>query len=372
MAPVHYHQGAFPPTERLDRRRLEDSLAWASLSLGRYDNALVKMPNSKMLLSVFARREADFSSRIEGTQVSMEQVMRFEAGEKPDTLHQLEDIEDVINYQRAADLARTLLANQSLSLDITLEIHRALLSGARGQNMNPGAFRANQNWIGTRGGTILDARYVPVRIDRMYDALDNWLTYTLHDPSFPLLKVAILHAEFEAIHPFSDGNGRLGRILVPLMMWKYGLISEPLFNISAQLERARDKYFECLLAVSRDDDWTGWCEFFLKIVNSQAGDDLAKMQKVTSLYDDMKIRIAEIGRSKYGIHILDGIFSRPIFTTSSIVSETGVPVRAARRILGRFKDHEVLTELKPGTGQNPSVFLFTDLLRIAEGKATPE
>ncbi|MDD9957171.1 MAG: Fic family protein [Anaerolineaceae bacterium] len=372
MTPVHYRQGAFPPTERLDWQRLAPALASASLALGRYDNALVEMPNSNLLLSVFARREADFSSRIEGTQVSMEQVMRFEAGEIPGTSREREDIEEVINYQRATDLARKLLANQALSLEIILEVHQILLSGTRGQNRNPGSFRANQNWIGTRGGTIHDARYIPVRIGRMYEALDTWLSYTLNDPSVPLVKVALMHAEFEAIHPFGDGNGRLGRMLIPLMMWQYGLISEPLFNVSAYLESMREEYIDRLQAVSGDDDWTGWCKFFLQTVTSQAGEDLAKMRKVTSLYDGLKIRIAEIGRSKYGIAILDGIFSRPIFTTSSIVVETRVPVRAARRILGRFRDHEILKELKPGTGQSPSVFLFTDLLEIAEGKAAPQ
>lgn len=372
MPPVHYRQGAFPPTERLDWRRLAPAVASASLALGRYDNGLAEMPNSNLLLSVFARREADYSSRIEGTQVSMEQVMRFEAGEIPDTPRQREDIEEVINYQRAAELARKLLAGQSLSLDVILETHRVLLSGARGQSSNPGSFRAVQNWIGTRGGTIHDARYVPVRVARMHDALDTWLSYTLEDPSIPLIKVALMHAEFEAIHPFGDGNGRLGRILIPLVMWKYGLLSEPLFNVSAYLESMREEYIDRLEAVSGEDDWTGWCEFFLQTVNSQARNDLAKMQEVTSLYNNMKGRIVEIGRSKYGIHILDGIFSRPIFTTSSIVADTGVPVRAVRRILGRFRDHRILNELKPGAGQTPSVFLFTDLLRIAEGRIAAE
>ena len=366
MVPVHYHQGAFPPTERLDWQRLASTLSSASLMLGGYKNALADVPNSSVLLSIMTRQEAVSSSRIEGTQATVEEVLRYEAGQDPATKRHEDDIQEVINYRRALQQARELLANQTLSQDFILDVHRTLLSGARGQDKNPGAFRAIQNWIGPPGSTIHDARYVPVRISRMYDALDTWLSYTLSDPSVPLVKVALMHAEFEAIHPFSDGNGRLGRILIPLMMWQYGLIPEPLFNVSVHLESLRDEYIERLQAVSRDDDWTGWCEFFLKVVETQASNDLAKMRSIRNLYDRMKHQITEVGRSKYGIHILDGIFNRPIFTTSSLVDETEIPVRAARRILERLTDSGILTEVRPGRGQNPSVFLFTELLRVVE------
>ena len=368
MAAVHYHQGAFPPTERLDWQRLAPSLSSASLALGRFANSLADVPNSSVLLSIMTRQEAEYSSRIEGTQATVEDVLRFEAGQEPESLHLREDIREVINYRDALQQARELLEHHSLSQDIILELHRTLLSGTRGQDKNPGAFRAIDNFIGKPGSTKHDASYVPGQlISRMYDALDTWLSYTLSDPSVPLLKVALMHAEFEAIHPFSDGNGRLGRILIPLMMWQYGLIPEPLDLTSVSTLRSlRDEYIERLQAVSRDDDWTGWCEFFFKVVETQASNDLAKMRSIRNLYDQMKHQITEVGRSKYGIHILDGIFNRPIFTTSSLVDETGIPVRAARRILERLTDSGILTEVRPGRGQNPSVFLFTELLRVVE------
>ncbi len=369
MAPVHYHQGGFPPTERLDWQRLAPALSSASLALGRFANSLADVPNSSVLLSIMTRQEAVSSSRIEGTQASMVEVMRYEVGQEPSSRRQVDDIQEVINYQKALYQARELLEQQKLSHNVILDVHQTLLSGARGRDKNPGAFRAIDNFIGKPGSTILDARYVPVPFSRMYDALDTWLSYTLSDPSIPLIKVALLHAEFEAIHPFSDGNGRLGRILIPLMMWQYGLIPEPLFNVSVHLESMREEYIDRLEAISSDDDWTGWCEFFLRAIETQATMDLRIMRLVWALYNNMKLRITEVGRSKYGIHILDGIFSRPIFTTSSIVVETGVPVRAARRILGRLRDHEILAEVKPGAGQIPSVFLFTELLDIAEGRS---
>ncbi len=369
MAPVHYHQGAFPPTDRLDWQRLAPALSSASLALGSFKNSLAEVPNSSVLLSIMTRQEAVSSSRIEGTQASMAEVMRYEVGQEPTSRRQEDDIQEVINYQKALYKAQVLLEKHALSPDVILDVHRTLLSGARGRDKNPGAFRAIDNFIGKPGSTIYDARYVPVRYSRMYDALDTWLSFTLHDPAIPIVKVALMHAEFEAIHPFSDGNGRLGRILIPLMMWQYGLIPEPLFNVSVHLESMRDDYIDRLEAVSSDDDWTGWCEFFLRAIEMQANTDLKILRMVWTLYNKMKFRVTEIGRSKYGIHILDGIFSRPIFTTSSIVAETGVPVRAARRILGRLRDNEILTELKPGAGQIPSVFLFTELLDIAEGRS---
>ncbi|MCY4022010.1 MAG: Fic family protein [Anaerolineaceae bacterium] len=365
MAPVHYHQGGFPPTERLDWQRLAPALADASLALGHYANALRAMPNSDVLLSIMTRQEAVYSSSIEGTQATVEDVLLYEAGHIPESTRLREDIREVINYQAALQQAGELLAEQSLSMDALLEVHQTLLSGVRGQDRNPGAFRANQNWIGVGGGTILDARYVPPGVNRMHEALMAWLDYTLQDSTSPLVRVAIMHAEFEAIHPFSDGNGRLGRILIPLMMWNYGLISKPLFNASVRLEALRAQYMERLLAASRDDDWTGWSVFFMQVVREQACKDLEKMQKTRDLYDRLKTRITEIGRSKYGIHVLDGVFKRPIFTTSDLVDETIVPVRAAQRILERLVDNGILTEVRSGKGQSPSAYQFSEFLRIA-------
>ena len=364
MAAVHYHQGGFPPNERLCWNRLTPKVAEASLALGRYAYALESAPGL-VLFPIFTRLEAADSSRIEGTQANVKDVLLYEAGQQPDSPIHRDDISEVINYQVALEQARTFLSDQPLSQEIILELHRTLLSGARGRDKNPGAFRAIQNWIGPPTGTIHDARYVPVAIHKLHDAIDTWLSFTLHDPTIPLVKIALMHAEFEAIHPFSDGNGRLGRILIPLMMWQFGLISEPIFNISASLESTRDEYIDRLEAVSRDDDWTGWCEFFLQTVTTQASRDLTKMQAALSLYNRMKLRVTDVGKSKYGIQILDGIFARPIFTTSDLVTGTEVPVRAAQRILTRFKD--ILSEVSIGRGQNPSVFLFTELLSIAEG-----
>ncbi len=370
---VYYHQGGFPPNERLDWRQLAPTLTQTALALGHYANTLGTVPNARVLLSLLTRMEAERSSRIEGTMATVEDVLRYETGEKPASPQLEEDVREVINYQLALVQGQELLIGQQLSQEIMLKIHRKLLSGTRGRDKNPGALRATQNWIVNSGNTNLDAIYEPVSYSRLHETLDNWLDFTLNDETSPLLKVALTHAEFEAIHPFSDGNGRLGRILVPLQMWQSGLIPEPLFNIGVRLEVVKDEYYERLLAVSRDDDWTGWCVFFLKAVEAQAREDLAPMQKTKDLYDSMIRQIDEVRRSKYGIQLLDGIFNRPYFTIRLLAADTDTPEWATRRIVEKMVESDTLVELHPGKGRTPSRYLFTGLWDIIrKGRAALE
>ncbi len=368
MAPVHYQQGAFPPDGRLKWEKLAPLQEKASHALGRYAGALDAIPNKSVLLSPLIREEAVLSSRIEGTQASVEDVMRYEAGQEPASKRQEDDIQEIVNYRRALQQAQELLENQPLSNQVLLEVHSTLLAGARGVNATPGSFRVGQNWIGPKDCLIVDATFIPVHPDRLLRYMDTLVNYALQDVTIPLMKIALLHAEFEAIHPFSDGNGRLGRILIPLMMWRYGLIPGPMFYISAWLEANRDEYYDRLLAVSSHDDWTGWCLFFFQAVESQANNNLKQVRAVMSLYSDMKDRIPKLSRSQYGINVLDWVFRRPIFTTSDLLADSGIPGSAARRILSRFEDSGILAEIIPGRGQNPSLYVFTDLLEIAGGR----
>ena len=181
------------------------------------------------------------------------------------------------------------------------------------------------------------------------------------------VQLALLHAEFEALHPFLDGNGRLGRMLVPLFLWRYGLISQPMFYISAYFEARRDTYYEGLLAVSRDDDWTGWCRFFLVAVRAQAEEDLVKAQAILALYENMKDRVTEATRSRFAIRILDWIFEHPIFNSSNFVTASRIPDRTARRLLAALRTHGVLQVLRPGNGRRGTILVFPELLDITEG-----
>ena len=182
------------------------------------------------------------------------------------------------------------------------------------------------------------------------------------------MQLAIVHAEFEAIHPVLDGNGRLGRLIIPLALQSYGLLSRPNFYLSEYLDAHRQEYYDRLLAVSRDGDWTGWCEFFLRALIEQAQTNQRKALEILKLYQDKKDWIAEATRSQYAVRALDWMFVRPIFRTSDFIETADIPRPTASRILRVVRDGGLLSELRPASGRRPAVLMFGDLLNIAEGR----
>ena len=209
---------------------------------------------------------------------------------------------------------------------------------------------------------------MPVGAEKLIAAMSAWERYVHHEAPDRLGQLAVIHAEFEALHPFLDGNGRLGRMLVPLFLWQCGVISRPMFYISAWFEARRDAYYERLLAVSRDDDWTGWCRFFLEAVRAQAEENLVKARGILTLYEDMKGRVAEVTRSRYAIHTMDWIFERPIFNSSNFVATAAIPDRTARRLLVALREHGILQVFRTGNGRRGNILIFPELLNIAEGR----
>lgn len=367
MATVHYHEGRFPPVN-LDWPRLIPHLGPAAAAVARYDGMLASVPNPSVLLSPLTTQEAVLSSRIEGTQATMGEVLEFEAGQQASSPESREDIQEVLNYRAAMREAARLLTTLPVSQRVVREAHRVLLDGVRGQNKSPGEYRRIPNWIGPPGCKIEDAHFVPIGSDKLPNAMSAWERYAHDEAPDRLVQLAILHAEFEALHPFLDGNGRLGRMLVPLFLWQNGLIRQPMFYISAYFEARRDEYYDGLLAVSRDDNWTGWCRFFLDAIRTQAEDNLAKAQAILALYDEMKRRVPEMTRSQYAIRALDWIFERPIFRTSDFMEAAGIPRPTARRILSVMQEGDVLRVLAAGSGRRAGVLAFPALLNIAEGR----
>lgn len=367
MAPVQYHEGRFPPGS-LDWPRLIPLLGPAAAAVARYDGMLAAVPNPSLLLSPLSTQEAVLSSRIEGTQATMGEVLEFEAGQEAVSPERREDIREVLNYRAAMREAERLLETLPISQRVVREAHKVLLAGVRGQNKAPGEYRRIPNWIGPPGCPVEEARFVPIGADRLPGAMSVWERYAHDDAPDKLVQLAILHAEFEALHPFLDGNGRLGRMLVPLFLWQAGLIRRPMFYISAYFEARRDAYYDGLLAVSRDDDWTGWCRFFLEAIRTQAEDNLAKAQGILALYEEMKRRVPEMTRSQYAIRALDWIFERPIFRSSDFVDSAGIPAPTARRFLGVLQRGGVLQVLVPGSGRRAAVLGFPALLTVAEGR----
>ncbi len=368
MTAVRYHTGGFPPDGRLQWQTLIPLIGPAAAAVARYDGMLASIPNADVLLAPLATREAVLSSRIEGTQATIGDVLGFEAGQEPESPALRDDIQEVLNYRRALTRAETLLNELPLSLRVVREAHAILLDGVRGQGKAPGEFRRTANWIGPPGCTVEQARFVPIGADALPDALAAWERYIHIEAPDRLIQLGILHAEFEALHPFLDGNGRLGRMLVPLFLWQCGFIRTPSFYISAYFEARREAYYDGLLAVSRDDDWTGWCRFFLEAVRAQAEDNLARAQGILSLYDEMKPRVSEATGSRYAIHALDWIFQRPIFRSTDFLSNAGIPPKTARRLLDRLREDGILEVLTAASGRRAAVFVYPAVLNVAEGR----
>jgi len=309
------------------------------------------------------------SSKIEGTQATLGEVLEFEAAEETATGEKRDDIQEVLNYRRAMHYAVENLKELPLSQRVVRNIHQVLMQGVRGDNKTPGEYRRIPNWIGPAGCTMETARFVPPGADRVSDMMSGWEKY-LHDPApDKLVQLAILHAEFEAIHPFLDGNGRLGRLLVPLFLVDKGLLNSPDFYVSAYLEAKRDEYYERLLAVSRDGDWTGWVAFFLTALIEQARDNEAKAKTILDLYQTKKDWILEKTHSQYAVRALDWFFSNPIFKTSFFVASVDIPKPTAERIVRVARDEGLLRQLRPSGGRRSAILVFSELLNIAEGRS---
>jgi len=256
----------------------------ANAALARYDGMLQSIVNPAILLSPLTAQEAVLSSRIEGTQASMEEVLEYEA----DPEEKLEpskrsDIQEIINYRRAMGIAVERLKERPLCLNLLKELHAVLLDSVRGRNKAPGEFRRSQVYVGPSGAPIEKATFVPPSADRVAPALDNWEKYLHYEEKDRLVQLAVVKAQLEIIHPFLDGNGRMGRMLVPLYLFDRGLLSSPMFYLSAYLEEHRDVYYERLLGVSRDGDWNGWASFFLTAVVEQAAVNTQKTREILTL-----------------------------------------------------------------------------------------
>lgn len=369
---VLYHQGGFPPPE-LRWAELIPLVGPANAAVARYEGVLHGIPNPNVLLSPLTSQEAVLSSRIEGTQATLGEVLEYEAeGDQTDeSTPQKADIREVLNYRAALHEALRLMDELPLSQRLIRASHEVLMQGVRGRNKSPGEYRRVPNWIGADGCTIENARFVPCSVETLPQAMQAWEAYIHADAPDLLVQLAILHAEFEAIHPFLDGNGRLGRLLIPLFLKFRGMLSTPNFYLSEFLEQNRGEYYDRLLAVSRDGDWTGWCAFFLRAIIHQAGVNETKAQAIHRLYNGRKDWMVEMTRSQYSGRALDWFFSRPIFSASDFVSHVDIPAPTAKRILREVRDCEnpLLTEVRPSSGRRAAVLAFTDLLNICEGRA---
>lgn len=313
--------------------------------------------------------EAVLSSRIEGTQATMGDVLEYEASGDTDKFSEkrIADIHEVLNYRRAMQQSIEMLKELPLCSRILKTVHETLLNSVRGHGKGTGEYRKNQNWVGPMGCSQEDAKFIPISVDKLPEGMSSWDKYVNSDQPDRLIQLAIIHAEFEALHPFWDGNGRLGRICIPLFMYQNKLIKEPMFYISAYFEKHRDEYYGRLLSVSKDHNWTDWCIFFLKAVQAQAEENQQKAMGILRLYDQMKVLIQELTHSQYAMHTLDWIFQKPNFKSSDFVSASKIPKPTASRILNVLKKEGILASIEPGRGSRSSILIFRELINLVEG-----
>jgi Fic family protein len=329
------------------------------------EGLLSSIINPTVLLSPLSTQEAVLSSRIEGTQASLEEVLQYEADSKEAVEPSKEaDFHEIINYRKAMGTAVQRLKELPLCLSLIKELHAILLDSVRGRNRAPGEFRRIQNFIGPPGCTIDTATFVPPSVDVLKPALYEWEKYCHDEEKDRLVQLAVVKAQFELIHPFLDGNGRLGRMLVPLFLYEKGLLSSPMFYMSAYLETNRELYYERLKAISRDGDWNGWIDFFLTAVAEQAVVNTEKARKVFALHNRMKEIIPDVTRTQFSVRAIDTLFDRPIFLSSGFVRRSGIPKASAARILTILKNKGILTVLREGIGRRATIFSFQELLEI--------
>ena len=359
------------PIAELDFRQLLPLVGQANAALARYDGLLQGIPNPAVMLSPLTTQEAVLSSKIEGTQATVDEVLEQEAGLVKEG-EKYKDIQEISNYRAALFSAREYLQDYPIRLGVVRELHRVLMDSVRGQDKTPGEFRKEQNWIGRAGCTIEQATFVPPNPVRLPDYLIAWEQYLDSDDIDFLIQAAVVHAQFELLHPFMDGNGRIGRILIPLFLYQKRALSQPMFYLSEYLEHNRDEYYQRLKAISAEGDWNGWIAFFLNGVCSQAEQNSELVQQIRLLYEEMKLAIQETTRSQYSVHLLDAIFSKPVFRSSDLAQQLkrdyGVHEKTTPGLLRQLKTAGILRELQARAGRRPAVLCFPRLVNLAEGR----
>ena len=370
MATVTPYEPQTLPLDNLDYRALIALVGEANATLAHYSGLLQGMVNPAVLLSPITNQEAVLSSKIEGTQATLEEVLEHEAGQTHDE-NKTQDIREVLNYRKALMLAQEQLQGRPLRLSLLLHLHTILMDSVRGQNKTPGEFRKEQNWIGRTGCTMEEASFIPPSPLRLHDHLQAWESYLSSTDFDVLAQTAIAHAQFELIHPFKDGNGRIGRLLIPLLLYAKGRLFSPMFYLSAYMESNRDEYYARLKAISKDGDWTGWIAFFLRAITEQATDNTVRVQHIMSLYDTMKDRVRAVTHSQHTAQLVDLLFAKPIFRSSDIIEKSEIPKPTAHLLIRQLEADGILKVMRQASGRRPAIYVFPKLLELVEGKIQP-
>ena len=355
------------PLKEVDHSALIQLVGEANAALAEYNGLLQGMVGPGVLLSPLLNQEAVLSSRIEGTQATIEEVLEHEVGHTPqDESREQQDIKEILNYRKALMVAEEHVGEYGISLNLILEIHKILMDSVRGRTKMPGSFRKEQNWIGMHQCTIEEATFVPPNPFQLSNYLRDWETYIKSSDFDVVAQSGIIHAQFELLHPFKDGNGRLGRVLIPLFLFEKKRLLRPMFYISEYLEKNREEYYARLGNISQKGDWTGWLSFYLNAVKKQAHINNKKIRAIIKLYDETKEKIFKITHSRYASKLLDEFFIRPIFDVKGICQKINMPKPTAHNLIRQLKQNKLLWTLRKSAGNRGEILCFPELLSIVE------
>lgn len=273
------------------------------------------------------------------------------------------DVVETVLYQRTMRNAQqSIEEGYELTPSFIRTMHQQLLSFGRGAAKNPGMFKEKQNYLGDERSK--EVYFIPVTPEKLMEGLDLWSDFAKESTLPNLVKTAILHLEFEALHPFEDGNGRIGRMLIPLLLWKFGSITDPHFYISRYFEQNKAEYIHRMREVSQTGNWNNWIDFFLKAVTEQANNNLMVSQGIQNLYEEMKTEFANATSSKWSVQALDFIFTNPIFRSNKFYSETGIPVPTGMKILKKLTANKLLSIKEEGVGSKATQYSFEPLMKL--------
>src|SRR5680860_16260 len=338
------------------------ALSEAQIELGRLDGAVKTIPDPDFFISMYVRREAVLSSQIEGTQSTLEDLLEVELDSRRQGARS--DVGEIVNYVQAMNHGLARLDDLPLSLRLIREIHAELLRDGRGAQKTPGEFRRSQNWIGPGGAGLGAATFVPPPPDEMKDALGD-LERFLHTAERPaLVDIGLIHAQFETIHPFLDGNGRVGRLLITLLLIHRGVLRGPLLYLSLYLKQNRSEYYERLTAIRERGDWEGWLLFFLTGIAETAREATGKAESIFDLRERHRQEVIKGRAGPKGLALLSGLYQQPLINVNRASSMVGVTYETANRLVGHFEDLGILREV---TGlKRRRVFRYDPYLALFE------
>lgn len=340
-------------------------LSDATAAIGRLDGAAGSLPNPDLFVATYVRREAVLSSQIEGTQSSLDDVLAHEVEARVTGVHA--DIAETINHVRAMHLGLNLLDELPLSGRLIRRVHEKLMRGVRGQERNPGEFRKTQNWIGPEGCTLETATFVPPSPADLSGAVRDFEIYLNDSDDPPLVLAGLAHAQFETIHPFHDGNGRIGRLLITLLLVERRVLARPLLYLSLFLKQNRLEYYDRLNAIRTQGDWEGWLKFFLTGVAVTAHDAVRVVAELTALTDSHRHASRDLGR--YGWPMLDLLAEQPVITIKHASAKLGATPSTVGRLLDQMVSMEIVDEI---TGRRRNrVYRYSPFLDLMADDSAP-